>query len=414
MMHQLSQRSKFSVYGLIVLWIIIGIAYYRNVNLTVILPLFLATLFHRISRQGRQLVIKKTQVFLFLFVLYYLFISLLFFKGLPGFTNLIIRYVMLPSIAFYWSNRAMQNTSVKAFFISCMKWLIFFFAWFGIYEWFSRYNPIAEFIVTGAGDWIRRMNQFAQVVYYPSSLFTHYTYFAYVLLVGWLLSHIFPFKNRLLDFCYKLSILFALLVSQSRMSWIAFLIVMLIYVVTFVRKVRLTAILGLPVMLVGLILSGALEKVAGLISERFSRLFALGFSDGSLGQRFGTLQNVAPYMSEHPIKAMTGGGYGSAMLDFLPKYSYFAGFQTTDSMVTTYLIEAGIFGVILLLIGIVTYMLSLDKKNIFDRFLILFLVMSMIEMFFFDFFANNITLFLFFLVWGVMASQKNDTDLEAL
>lgn len=131
----------------------------------------------------------------------------------------------------------------------------------------------------------------------------------------------------------------------------------------------------------------------------------MGFSDGSLGQRFGTLQNISPYMAEHPFKALIGGGYASTVYDFLPKYSFFTGFQTTDSMLTTYLVEAGIIGSILLAVGLVIYLISLDTKEPFDRFIFLFLVMTLIEMFFFDFFANNITLFLFYMVWGVMAAR---------
>lgn len=131
----------------------------------------------------------------------------------------------------------------------------------------------------------------------------------------------------------------------------------------------------------------------------------MGFSDGSLGQRFGTLQNVSPYMAERPLKALVGSGYASTVYDFLPKYSFFAGFQTTDSMLTTYLVEAGIIGSILLTVGLVIYLISLDTKEPFDRFIFLFLVMTLIEMFFFDFFANNITLFLFYMVWGVMAAR---------
>ena len=74
-------------------------------------------------------------------------------------------------------------------------------------------------------------------------------------------------------------------------------------------------------------------------------------------------------------------------------------------MLTTYLVEAGIIGSILLTVGLVIYLISLDTKEPFDRFIFLFLVMTLIEMFFFDFFANNITLFLFYMVWGVMAAR---------
>ena len=40
--------------------------------------------------------------------------------------------------------------------------------------------------------------------------------------------------------------------------------------------------------------------------------------------------------------------------------------------------------------------------------MILLLVMTLIEMFFFDFFANNITLFLFYMVWGAMITHADD------
>lgn len=411
-MNNLSTRSKVLIQGLLALWILIGVAYYRNMNLMVIAPIFLGSVLHRFYSRGLDIVVKTSYLFLIMFVGYYLFISFIFFKGVPLFTNLIIRYIMLPYIAFYWTGISLDTVEKKNYFISCMKWLIFVCSVFGIYEWNTRYNPIAGFIVTGAADWIARMNKFAQVVYYPSSFFAHYTYFAYVLLIGWIFGLVFPFKNRILDYGYKSIIIFALLVSQSRMSWIAFVVITVFYILISVRKVGLTGIFGIPMAVFALVASGILEQAASLISERFSRLFALGYSDGSLGQRFGTLENVLPYMAEHPVKAVIGGGYGSAVVDFLPKYSYFFGFQTTDSMLTTYLIEAGIFGLLIFLVGIVTYIFYLDNNDVYDRSIMLLLIMTLIEMFFFDFFANNITLFLFFMVWGALVSKSEDVGLE--
>ena len=113
-------------------------------------------------------------------------------------------------------------------------------------------------------------------------------------------------------------------------------------------------------------------------------------------------------MSEHPIKAIIGGGYGSALFDFLPQYSYYFGFQTTDSVLTTYLIEVGIIGCLLLFIALFIYISSIDKTNSFNKLTILLIVMTLIEMFSFDFFANNITLFLFYMVWGVMITHTDD------
>lgn len=405
-MNRLSQRSRLITFMIFSLWIIIGVAYYRNMNLTLILPMFVLVLIHRIFSKGLVIQINKKSIFIVLFAVYYIFTSVIFFRSSASFTNLLIRYVMLPIIAFYVTSLLMGNgNKSKLFFVQCLKLFIMFFALFGIYEWYVRYNPISSFISTGAAEWINRMNEFSHIVYYPSSFFTHYTYFAYVLLVGWLLALSFPSKNKIIDYLYKGTVLFALIVSQSRMAWITFIVIMVIYYLFFARKARLTWLIGTPVAMFILYVTGVFGRVAALVSTRFSRIFSMGFSDGSLGQRFGTLQNISPYMAEHPLKALIGGGYASTVYDFLPKYSFFTGFQTTDSMLTTYLVEAGIIGSILLAVGLVIYLISLDTKEPFDRFIFLFLVMTLIEMFFFDFFANNITLFLFYMVWGVMAAR---------
>ncbi|RSJ04377.1 O-antigen ligase family protein [Streptococcus mitis] len=407
-MNRLSQKSRMGVYLLLSFWFIIGVAYYRNFNLTIILPLFFLVVLQRILSKQFTFYIKKQNIFLILFVAYYSFVSFLFLKSTPSLTNFVIRYILLPTIAFGSTSLYINTKRIKLFFIGCMKYLIILFALFGIYEWRAKYNPIGSFITTGATNWIKRMNEFANIVYYPSSFFTHYTYFAYVLLVGWLLSLIFPSNNKLFDYSYKGTILFALMISQSRMAWITFVIITMIHYFFFAKKVKISWLISVPIVFIVLNISGFINKIVELVSSRFDRVISLGYSDGSFGQRFGTLQNVIPYMSEHPIKAIIGGGYGSALFDFLPQYSYYFGFQTTDSVLTTYLIEVGIIGCLLLFIALFIYISSIDKTNSFNKLTILLLVMTLIEMFFFDFFANNITLFLFYMVWGAMITHADD------
>lgn len=407
-MNRLSQKSRMGVYLLLSFWFIIGVAYYRNFNLTVILPLFFLVVLQRLLSKQFTFHIKKQNIFLIIFVAYYSLVSFLFFRSTPSLTNFVIRYILLPTIAFGSTSLYIYTERIKLYFIGCMKSLVILFALFGIYEWRAKYNPIGSFITTGAANWIKRMNEFANIVYYPSSFFTHYTYFAYVLLVGWLLSLIFPSKNKLFDYSYKGTVLFALIISQSRMAWITFVIITMLHYFFFAKKVKISWLISVPMVFIVLNISGVINKIVELVSSRFDRVISLGYSDGSFGQRFGTLQNVIPYMSEHPIKAIIGGGYGSALFDFLPQYSYYFGFQTTDSVLTTYLIEVGIIGCLLLFIALFIYISSIDKTNSFNKLTFLLLVMTLIEMFFFDFFANNITLFLFYMVWGVMITHTDD------
>lgn len=412
-MNRLFPNSRMGVYLLLSFWFIIGVAYYRNFNLTIILPLFFLVVLQRLLSKQFTFYIKKQNVFLILFVVYYSFVSFLFLKSTPSLTNFVIRYILLPTIAFGSTSLYINTQRIKLFFIGCMKSLVILFALFGIYEWHTKYNPIGSFITTEAANWIKRMNEFANIVYYPSSFFTHYTYFAYVLLVGWLLSLIFPSKNKLFDYSYKGTVLFALIISQSRMAWITFVIITMIHYFLFVKKVKISWLISIPIVFIILNMSGVINRIVELVSSRFDRVISLGYSDGSFGQRLGTLQNVIPYMSEHPIKALIGGGYSSALFDFLPQYSYYFGFQTTDSVLTTYLIEVGIIGCLLLFIALFIYISSIDKTNSFNKLTILLLMMTLIEMFLFDFFANNITLFLFYMVWGVMAARTND-ELEKI
>ena len=407
-MNRLSQKSRMGVYLLLSFWFIIGVAYYRNFNLTIILPLFFLVVLQRILSKQFTFYIKKQNIFLILFVAYYSFVSFLFLKSTSSLTNFVIRYILLPTIAFGSTSLYINTKRMKLFFIGCIKSLVILFALFGIYEWRAKYNPIGSFITTGAANWIKRMNEFANIVYYPSSFFTHYTYFAYVLLVGWLLSLIFPSKNKLFDYSYKGTVLFALIISQSRMAWITFVIITMIHYFFFVKKVKISWLISVSIVFIALNISGFINKIVELVSSRFDRVISLGYFDGSFGQRFGTLKNVIPYMSEHPIKAIIGGGYGSTLFDFLPQYSYYLGFQTTDSVLTTYLIEVGIIGCLLLFIALFIYISSIDKTNSFNKLTILLIVMTLIEMFSFDFFANNITLFLFYMVWGVMITHTDD------
>ena len=94
-MNRLSQKSRMGVYLLLSFWFIIGVAYYRNFNLTVILPLFFLVVLQRLLSKQFTFHIKKQNIFLILFVAYYSLVSFLFLKSTPSLTNFVIRYILL-------------------------------------------------------------------------------------------------------------------------------------------------------------------------------------------------------------------------------------------------------------------------------------------------------------------------------
>lgn len=300
------------------------------------------------------------------FILYYGLISLCSFCiGIINMKNLleyIVRYVCL--IYIVWELTPNNIAECKKA-IHLLGDFIGISALYGFIEWIIHYNFLYKFMKIDAANWIIKMNE--AKVYQPSSFFLHYNFYGCILLVGWVISLAMPYRDKRKNIVYQLLILMQLLIAQSRICWIACIIVTIIHLrhinILTIRNMKRMFGVGIIPIIICLVKPNIVSSLFNAIKTRFAPIFIYGFEYGSFGQRIGTLLNWPRYFFYNPLKGLIGTGFGSITC-YLEEYSYFEGYTTADCQWTTYLVECGLVGT-LFLIGTLFCFLKYNKNEMF-------------------------------------------------
>lgn len=238
---------------------------------------------------------------------------------------------------------------------------------YGTFETIIKYNPLSKIVSTV--NWLNYMNAI-NYRYQPSSIYLHYTYYAFFLLIGFIILLKFPFKKRFINTLAYILIIEQLFLSKSRMGWITFVLILFFCLVFTNRKRKIKKrylcsllIAIIAVFAVLMIKPEFLTNINSIISYRFSSFKLYGMLDGSLGQRWGTLLNYPKYVSKYPLKAFIGTGSESINSVFLNEFSYFAGYDTADNQYLTILVESGILGFSLFCIILLIWIKKLSRYN---------------------------------------------------
>ena len=281
------------------------------------------------------------------------------------FIECIIKFVCLPYVVYCLCPMKKDDSRTMLF---AVKDFIFVSAVYGLVESVLKYNYLERVVRIESVSWITTMNS-RSVNYQPSSLFLHYTYYGCVLLVGFVIGYVFPYRRKWMNILYTAVLVEQLIISQSRMSWVALIVLVLCEIVKTKRisnkHFRRGIVCSLMFLFVVIINPEPFIRIVNFVDGRFSVLWKYGFDDGSLGQRFGTLMNWPKYFNANPIKGIFGTGFQSVSNDFLRDYSYFSGYNTADCEYTIILVDIGIIGMILFIYAIV-YFFSKSLKKVTD------------------------------------------------
>lgn len=377
----------------VLFWIISMLILYRGIGLSPFILLCFLHVFLLSLSNLLSIRISKKYLLLILFLLYYFFISVAYLENVFDF---LIKYFMLPYIVYYLVPNDIEEKTKS---LIKLKNFIGLTAIFGLIEYLLHYNFLANFVIIDSVQWLKNMN--ISKSYFPSSIFLHYTYFGYVLLVAFIIACIYPYKNRVVDNLFKLLLTVLIFVTQSRIIWIAlfFLTIILFIKKTMSKNVERKTIFSFlflcAILIIGVYFN-IFDLVANFFIERFSKIFEYGLKDGSLGQRFGTLSNWGEYANLNFLKSIFGTGY-SSISDYLKEFSFFSNYSTADSIITVFLVETGILGIILFIFGFIQLLYSLlqfDNKE--GNFGFCFLLVTFITSITIDFSANPILLSLFY------------------
>lgn len=294
----------------------------------------------------------------FWFVMYYIIVSIVGiftgYVGLNNFIELLLKYVVLPLIIYELipsdsDNQVKMLKVLKSFiFVSCL---------YGLIESIMKYNFMVHIVRLNTKSWMESMNGAAN--YQPSSVFLHYNYYGCVLILGLVFAFFLPYRRKIWNFIYWIILLEQILVCQSRICWIATIVLLMLQIVKSKRitstAVKRTLIIIMTCICVVIFNPDIVTFIGSFIRERFSRLWIYGFEDGSLGQRLGTLMNWPDYFQSNTIKGIVGTGYQSILVNYMKAYSFFKGYSTADSQITVYLVETGIIGIVILSIAIISF-----------------------------------------------------------
>lgn len=284
-------------------------------------------------------------------------------------------YVGVPIYIYYFCLPDSEQSLKKS--IKIFRSFVVLTAVYGLVEQVTKKNLLSQYIKNDAVNWLLAFEQSRN--YQVSSVYLHYNYYGCILVGCYILLVYFPIKNKFLNRAAMVLVLEQLFACQSRMSWIAILVILFIQLfnsgrLTNKKARRIIRCSGLVLILL-LLFPSILGKITGFIHARFLNIIANGMNDGSLGQRLGTLLNWNNYFNSRPLQAVFGSGYQSIGKVYLTKYSYFAGYSTADCLITIYLVEAGLVGTILLCLFLGSWLLKEKAKhNVSYYLIVLFLV----------------------------------------
>lgn len=396
-----------------IFWIGLIITTYLGMGEKYILLFFCATVF--VSIKSWQYLKVSKQGFFKYFILYYVVIStfalITDYVGIRNYIELMLKYIVLSLVVY---TLIPNNYSERINMFRVLKTIIFISAFYGFIESLIKYNYMVEFVELESKIWMRYMEGASN--YQPSSFFLHYNYYGFVLILGLILVRYIPYKNKFINYLYWILLIEQIIICQSRISWIAAVVVIIIGVFKS-EKISNRGIKNLIIiflMLICLIIfePTIINEFGRFISNRFSRLWIYGFKDGSLGQRVGTLLNWFPYFEKNLLRGIFGTGYQSISVEFMKDYSYFAGYSTADCQITVYLVETGIVGVIVLFFATIEFLKkkkcsTIEQSNIFSIGKMCFIAI-MVECLTLDLVSNNIILSLMMLmICAVNKKQMN-------
>lgn len=366
-----------------------------------------------IKNNGRACAYKKCSFFYF--VMYYIFVSVIgIFTGYVSFKNFaefLLKYIVLPVTIFELiPNRNDRQIEM----LKILKFFIFVTCLYGLIESIVKYNLMTSFVRLDTRVWMESMNGAAN--YQPCAIFLHYNYYGCVLILGLVFAWLLPYRVKFWNVIYWIVLLEQILICQSRICWIASIVLLMIRIGkgkritnTAVKKGLLLIALCTCVLIFK---PDILTTISNFVRNRFSRLWVYGFKDGSLGQRLGTLMNWPYYFQLNTVKGLVGTGYQSIMVYYMKKYSFFKGYSTADCQLTVYLVETGIIGVLILGVTLIIYFKRkkshcLDGKTI-SEISKMALMAFCVECMTLDIISNNIILSLILML--IIISDKQQVN----
>lgn len=301
--------------------------------------------------------------------------------------------------------------------INVFKLLGIFLLLFGIAEYFCLDNVFRS---TQLAEFVEGYN-LGTSAYRIRTIFYHPILCAVFLVMLWCMILYKPYKNILLNTVILLALVFNLYVTQSRSSWLSFVLINLLAISRFLvnfkswdkrEMLKYGKILLLILVIVGggvcLLLDDWVIAQASVVKARMAGVFTLDISKSSNAIRLANMANVLKYCkSERFINLIWGNGAFYSRL-FIALNPVFGWNTAIDNQYLSLLLNYGVIGVLMLVAFGVFFLISYFKSY-HDRIrsmVSLSVISILISAFFYEALEMQISLMMLTLCLGLYEEKR--------
>ncbi|MGQ5708296.1 O-antigen ligase family protein [Lactobacillus sp. PSON] len=349
--------------------------------------------------------INNTQKIWGLFLVYTVIITLfssLIMNNIKSNINLIILNLLFYIILLYFSqfcDKRLFLVILKNFFAVCVILAIF--------EYITKIQLYRSFITDSAA--LKTFQSFGTVgtsQYRLMLFFSHPIYFALFLNIFLMMLLLIPYKSRMLNVMMYILALFCLILTQSRSGWIAYVVILLIYLLKMgkIKKINLKfwGYIFLLILfcivsyrIIAIIAPNIFDNINNIFSQRLS--IVINSPEIASGARMANL-SLINYVNNDWLKIFGGGnGYALYLLTAHPTVNGWT--NAVDNQYLTFILNYGLIGIAIFLFFIYKVLIDLKhSKNNLNILLALSIITFCIMGYFFEFYIQiyvNYILFIF-------------------
>ena len=373
----------------------------RRHKILLVLPIVLAAISVFVLK--KKIYINKISIVYVLFWIYYILISIISYiignrqLDITKIATLIVNVLIIISIAILIPPTVRDKEKLLIY----LRNFGIIMCFIGIIEFITKNSFFYNIILVEAKNW--QFNLFGTDKFRIFTMFLHPIVYAMFLLTVFWINYYYREKNIYLFWIIQLLIVFNLYATQSRSSWIALIIIIIINKIISINekdnkiqksRKKHKIIAGFLIFILLVIFKERIIEIFINIYERFYLAFDITNSEGSRIQRLGAISNILRFCTDNIGLAFIGGGVGYNNI-FMIKNPIYIGFEYVDNQYFSLILNCGIIGLVLFFSPIIMLLINKSfRKSKINKTLFLALLSIYICIFFYEGLSWHTTLFL--------------------
>lgn len=280
----------------------------------------------------------------------------------------------------------------------------------GIYEIVTKKQPYINIITSQ--DAIKSFQDMGSVnaYFYRLTLFFYHPIFYGVLLnIAIIILLYLPFKSKIFQYMFLITIVLNLIFTQSRSSWVALLFIVMFFVVKELKQNKQQALKKILIAvfiiaIISVVIINVVPELRDQIVDLLQdRLFG---NQNDVGGARMFNWSLLQYPNAMWIRIIGGGnGYAISLLHAHPTLNGWE--DAIDNQYLTFLLNYGIVGIMLFGVIIVkTIKLLFNSKNKLNKIILLSLLNIIISGIFYEYYVQGQILFLNFILMSMLKDEN--------